>query len=98
MDIRIGGGPSSVGAFLDANSIDHIHIAVVRIVLGRGERLWDGLEGLDELWLVSEVVNANGTHPMGPDPNGSDRLKAWIFLGSTDPRLALPLPQPGDQR
>lgn len=28
--------------------IDHIHLVLVPLVLGRGERLWDGLEGLEE--------------------------------------------------
>ena len=29
--------------------------------------------------LVPEVMNANGTHGMGPDPNRSDRLKGLDF-------------------
>ena len=46
LDVRIGGGPTTVRAFLAANLIDYLHIAVVPIVLGRGERLWDDLEAL----------------------------------------------------
>lgn len=48
LDVRIGGGPATVRQFLAADFIDHMHIAIVPIVLGRGERLWDGLEGLEE--------------------------------------------------
>src|SRR5580698_9871392 len=42
LDIRTGGGPSVVREFLTADLIDHLHVAVMPIILGRGERLWDG--------------------------------------------------------
>ena len=45
-DIRIGGGPTVIRDFLAAGLIDHAHFVVVPILLGRGVRLWDGLEGL----------------------------------------------------
>lgn len=38
-DVRIGGGVTTVRQFLAADLIDHLHIVVVPIVLGRGERL-----------------------------------------------------------
>ena len=41
-DVRIGGGPSTVREFLAAGLVDYAHIVMVPIVLGRGERLWDG--------------------------------------------------------
>jgi dihydrofolate reductase len=56
-DVRIGGGPSTVRQFLAADLIDHMHIAITPIVLGRGERLWDGLEGLEGRFDI-EVVSA----------------------------------------
>jgi dihydrofolate reductase len=31
--------------FLAAGLVDHMHVVVVPILLGRGVRLWDGLEG-----------------------------------------------------
>ena len=63
LDVRIGGGPSTVRQFLDADLIDHMHIALVPIVLGRGERLWDGLEGLDQRFRVKSVSTPSGvTH------------------------------------
>ena len=37
LDVRIGGGPATVRQFLAANLIDHMHIALVPILLGRGE-------------------------------------------------------------
>jgi len=57
-DIRVGGGPSTVREFLAADLVDHLHIVVVPIVLGRGERLWDGLEGLEERFDVVESVSS----------------------------------------
>ena len=63
LDVRIGGGPSTVRAFLAANLIDYMHVAIVPIVLGRGERLWDGLEGLESHFAVESVSSPSGvTH------------------------------------
>ncbi|WP_052850134.1 dihydrofolate reductase family protein [Streptomyces avicenniae] len=63
LDVRIGGGPTTVRQFLAEDLVDHLHIAVVPIVLGRGERLWDGLEGLDERFQVESVTTPSGvTH------------------------------------
>ncbi|MFD4399541.1 dihydrofolate reductase family protein [Kitasatospora sp. NPDC059811] len=62
-DVRIGGGPSTVRAFLAADLIDHLHVVVVPIVLGRGERLWDGLEGLEQRFRTEAVTSPSGvTH------------------------------------
>jgi len=61
--VRIGGGPSTVRQFLAADLIDHMHIVIAPIVLGRGVRLWDGLEGLDERFEVEAVSTPSGmTH------------------------------------
>jgi dihydrofolate reductase len=63
LDVRIGGGPSTVRQFLAADLIDHMHIVLVPIVLGRGERLWDGLEGLEDRFDVEVVSTPSGvTH------------------------------------
>ena len=62
-DVRIGGGPTIVREFLAAGLVDHLHVVVVPIVLGRGERLWDGLEALEELYRVEAVSSPSGvTH------------------------------------
>src|SRR3954453_14037170 len=45
LDVRLGGGPTLIREFLAARLVDYAHIVVVPIVLGRGMRLWDGLEG-----------------------------------------------------
>jgi len=63
LDVRIGGGPSSVRQFLAAGLIDHLHVAIVPIVLGRGERLWDGLEEVEQGFAVEAVSSPSGvTH------------------------------------
>jgi dihydrofolate reductase len=63
LDVRIGGGVSTLRQFLAADLIDQMHIAVVPIVLGRGERLWDGLEGVEARFDVEAVSSPTGvTH------------------------------------
>jgi dihydrofolate reductase len=63
LDVRIGGGPTTVRAFLAEDLVDHLHVVVVPIVLGRGERLWDGLEDLQERFDVESVTAPSGvTH------------------------------------
>jgi dihydrofolate reductase len=62
-DVRIGGGPSVVRDFLAAGLVDHLHLVQVPIVLGRGVRLWDGLEALEEGYDVEVVSSPSGvTH------------------------------------
>ena len=43
-DIRIGGGVATVRQFLEAGLIDEVHLAVRPVVLGEGERLFEGLD------------------------------------------------------
>jgi dihydrofolate reductase len=63
LDVRIGGGPATIRQFLAADLIDHMHIVIVPIVLGRGERLWDGLEELEQRFTVESVTSPTGvTH------------------------------------
>jgi dihydrofolate reductase len=44
MDIRIGGGPDTIHQYLLAGLIDELHIAIAPVLLGRGERLFDGVD------------------------------------------------------
>ena len=63
LDVRIGGGPDTVRQFLAADLIDHMHLVLVPIVLGRGERLWDGLEGIEQRFRIESVTSPSGvTH------------------------------------
>lgn len=63
LDVRIGGGPTVIRDFLAAGLVDHMHIAVVPILLGRGVRLWDGLEGLEKDYKIESTTSPSGvTH------------------------------------
>jgi dihydrofolate reductase len=63
LDVRIGGGPTVVRDFLAADLIDALHVVLVPILLGRGVRLWDGLEGIEERYNSEAVSSPSGvTH------------------------------------
>jgi dihydrofolate reductase len=62
-DVRIGGGPTMLREFLAAGLVDHLHVVQVPILLGRGVRLWDGLEALEQQYHVEVVSTPSGvTH------------------------------------
>ena len=62
-DVRIGGGPTVIRDFLAAGLVDYMHAVVVPILLGRGVRLWDGLEGLEKDYQVEATSSPSGvTH------------------------------------
>jgi dihydrofolate reductase len=62
-DVRIGGGPTIIRDFLAADLIDVLHVVQVPILLGRGVRLWDGLEGLEARFDIEAVSSPSGvTH------------------------------------
>ncbi len=62
-DVRLGGGATMIREFLAAGLVDHAHIVIVPILLGRGVRLWDGLEGLEENYSVEQTSSPSGvTH------------------------------------
>ncbi|MFD6156875.1 dihydrofolate reductase family protein [Nocardia sp. NPDC060256] len=56
-DVRLGGGSSVVRQFLQAGLVDELHLAVVPILLGAGERLYDDLGALPG-YAVSSVVRS----------------------------------------
>lgn len=63
LDVRLGGGPTTINEFLAAGLVDYLHVVLVPIVLGRGVRLWDGLEGLHDRYAVETVTVPSGvTH------------------------------------
>lgn len=47
-DVRLGGGVRTVREFLEADLVDELHVVIVPILLGRGQRLWDGQEALED--------------------------------------------------
>ena len=60
LDVRIGGGATTIREFLRAGLVDHMHIVVVPIVLGRGVRLWDGLESLESDYAIEATASPSG--------------------------------------
>jgi dihydrofolate reductase len=64
-DVRIGGGPSTVRQFLQADLIDFMHLMVVPITLGRGVSLWDGTSGVDDRFTIETTTSPSGvTHQL----------------------------------
>ena len=45
LDVRLGGGVATIQQYLRAHLIDEMHLAIVPVLLGGGERLFDRLEG-----------------------------------------------------
>ena len=41
-DVRLGGGAAAVRQYLRAGLVDELHVAVVPVLLGSGERLFEG--------------------------------------------------------
>jgi riboflavin biosynthesis pyrimidine reductase len=52
-----------VREFVAAGLVDHMHLVQAPIVLGRGVRIWDGLEALEDAYDVEAVSSGSGvTH------------------------------------
>lgn len=63
LDVRLGGGATVVRDFVAAGLVDQMHLVMVPIVLGRGTRLWDGLEALEDTFDIESVSSPSGvTH------------------------------------
>jgi dihydrofolate reductase len=54
--VRLGGGAATVQQYLRAGLLDEIHLAVVPVLLGGGERLFDGLDDALENWACVEFA------------------------------------------
>ena len=57
-DVRVGGGAATVQQYLRAGLIDDLHLAVVPILLGNGERLFDHLDGGPDGYECVEFVSS----------------------------------------
>lgn len=44
LDIRLGGGTATLRQYLQAGLVDHLHLAISPVLLGRGENLFAGLD------------------------------------------------------
>jgi dihydrofolate reductase len=62
-DVRIGGGATTIRAFLDADLIDTLHVAVAPVELGHGVPLWKSPDELLDRFHVDVVPSSSGvTH------------------------------------
>jgi dihydrofolate reductase len=68
-DVRLGGGPTTVRAFLDDGLVDTLHVAVAPVRLERGQRLWDSPEELADRYHHESVPS--------PGPSGVVHHLYW---------------------
>jgi len=62
-DVRLGGGASTIQQYRRAGLVDELHLAIVPVLLGGGERLFDNLDGgPDGYEVVQFVSSAAVTH------------------------------------
>jgi dihydrofolate reductase len=62
-DVRLGGGADVARQYLKAGLIDEVQLNLVPVLLGGGERLFEGLDGDDVKLELDRVVDAPGiTH------------------------------------
>ncbi len=62
-DVRVGGGTATIQQYLRERLIDEMHIAISSIILGSGERLFNGIDMPALGYEVAEhVPTPNATH------------------------------------
>jgi dihydrofolate reductase len=62
-DVRLGGGASTVRQYLTAGLLDELHVVVVPVLLGAGERLFGDLGAALDGWQCVEFApSASVTH------------------------------------
>jgi dihydrofolate reductase len=62
-DVRIGGGANTVRQYLEAGLIDEMHLVQVPLLLGQGERIFEGLAGIEDRYeCASFTHSAKVTH------------------------------------
>ena len=62
-DVSLGGGAQAAGQYLAAGLVDEMQLSLAPVLLGSGERLFDGgVADLHGLLLVRTIAAANVTH------------------------------------
>jgi dihydrofolate reductase len=56
LDVKIGGGVSTVRQYLQAGAIDEVHLALSPVILGRGEALFAGVDLPSLGYRVTQAV------------------------------------------
>jgi dihydrofolate reductase len=59
-DVRLGGGATVIRDFVAARLVDQMHIVLVPILLDRGVRLWDGMEGDEKDYTIEATSSPSG--------------------------------------
>jgi dihydrofolate reductase len=63
LDVLIGGGAATIRQYLRASLIDEMHLAVVPVLLGSGERLFDDVgSSISNYHCVEHVCSPAVTH------------------------------------
>jgi dihydrofolate reductase len=63
LDVRLGGGVSTIAHYLRAGVVDEMHLAITPILLGWGERLLDDLGDARDLYECTRLVSSKAvTH------------------------------------
>jgi dihydrofolate reductase len=57
-DVRVGGGAATIQQYLRAGLIDEMHLVIVPVLLGSGERLFDHLDGGPVRYECVELVSS----------------------------------------
>jgi dihydrofolate reductase len=57
-DVRLGGGVATIQQYLRAGLVDELHLAIVPVLLGGGERLFDHLDGGPEGYECVELASS----------------------------------------
>lgn len=78
-DVRLGGGVSTIQQYMRAGLIDEMHVAIVPTLLGRGERLFDNLDGGVAGYQCVELVSSPAV------------VHVRLARSSTKPAALLPL-------
>jgi dihydrofolate reductase len=59
-DVRLGGGPTTIRQFLQADLIDFMHIVIQPIILGHGVSLWTGLGDVQQRFEIHSIATPDG--------------------------------------
>ena len=63
LDVRLGGGATTIRSFLDADLVDELHVVVAPMNLGAGTRLWHSADELDDRFRHETIPSPSGvTH------------------------------------
>jgi len=55
-DVRLGGGANTVRQYLKAGLIDELHLVQVPLLMGQGERIFEDLGGVEDLYECVEFT------------------------------------------